>query len=149
MITGNLNDLIEQNCMTDSIQSNLMFLQTFDSSDYSVGRHDIDENLFFFLNRYETKDEKDCVWEAHRKYLDIHYILEGQEHIAIDHIKRQIIIEDYDADKDAVFLEGKVHTLVTMSPGDVMICYPEDSHKVGISTEERQIVKKIVLKVKY
>ena len=135
--------------MTDFIQSKLMLLQTFDSSDYPVGRHDINENLFFFLNRYETKDEKNCVWEAHRKYLDIHYILEGQENIAIDHIKRQIIQKDYDADIDAIFLEGMVHTHVTMSPGDVMICFPEDSHKVGIRTEERQMVKKIVLKVKY
>ena len=148
MITGNISDLIEQSCMTDSIYSKLLFLKTFDSSDYSIGRHDIDENLFFFLNRYETKDEKDCTWEAHRAYLDIHYILEGQENIAIDHIKRQKVIEEYDTDKDAVFLEGKVQTLVTMSPGDVMICFPEDSHKVGIISKERQTVKKIVLKVK-
>ncbi|QFK72789.1 YhcH/YjgK/YiaL family protein [Pradoshia sp. D12] len=148
LITGNIDDLIEQKSLAENLQSKLTFLKEFDSSQYSAGRHDIDENLFFFLNEYETKEEPDCIWEAHRKYLDIHYILEGKENIAVDHINRQQIKENYDEAKDAIFLEGDVQTLIAMNPGDVMICFPKDSHKVGIITEEKQMVKKIVLKVK-
>ena len=148
LITGNIDDLIEQKSLAENLQSKLTFLKEFDSSQYSAGRHDIDEDLFFFLNEYETKEEKDCIWEAHRKYLDFHFILEGKENIAVDHINHQKTKEDYNEAKDAIFLEGKVQTLVTMNPGDLMICFPEDSHKVGITTEEKQIIKKIVLKVK-
>ncbi len=148
LITGNIDDLIEQNSLAENLQTKLLFLKEFNSSHYSPGRHDIEEDLFFFLNEYETKEENDCIWEAHREYLDIHYILEGKENIAIDHINRQIIKEDYDEAKDAIFLDGDVQTLVAMNPGDLMICFPEDSHKVGIIAEEKQRVKKIVLKVK-
>ncbi|MCL6573821.1 MAG: YhcH/YjgK/YiaL family protein, partial [Bacillus sp. (in: Bacteria)] len=113
-----------------------------------AGRHEIDGDLFFFLNEYETKEAENCFWEAHQKYLDLHFILEGKENIAVDHIERQLVKEEYDEKKDATFFEGDVHFVVTMNPGDVMICFPEDSHMAGIIAEETQKVRKIVLKVK-
>lgn len=35
-----------------------------------------------------------------------------------------------------------------MHQGDVMICFPEDSHMAGIIADEAQKVRKVVLKVK-
>ena len=61
------------------------------------------------LNEYETKDQADCFWEAHRKYLDFHYVLDGTERIAIDHINNQTIIEEYDKPTDCVIFEGDIH----------------------------------------
>ena len=104
--------------------------------------------MFFFLNEYETKNADDCFWEAHQKYLDVHYILEGKEAIAVDHIDHQKVKEEYDEVKDAIFFEGNVDSAVTMTPGDVMICFPEDSHMTGIIAGEKQKVRKVVLKVK-
>jgi YhcH/YjgK/YiaL family protein len=82
-----------------------------------------------------------------RKYLDIHFILEGQEKIAFDHIDRQQVKEEYDAEKDATFFEGSILSEITMNPGDVMICFPEDSHMTGLIAQEKQKVRKVVLKV--
>ena len=48
----------------------------------------------------KQKEEKDCFWEAHRKYLDFHFILEGKENIAVDHINHQKIKEEYNEEKD-------------------------------------------------
>ena len=57
----------------DFIENNqLMNLQT--------GRIDIDgDNLFVLVNEYDTKENELNVLEAHRKYIDLHYIIEGTE----------------------------------------------------------------------
>lgn len=148
MIIGRLNDLETQNVFTEKFQSKFTLLKEMDYSQIPAGRHTISEDLFFFLNEYETKDIEDCYWEAHRKYLDFHYILEGKENIAVDHIEHQTIMEEYNEEKDAAFFEGDVKYVITMKPGDVMICFPEDSHMAGIIAEEKQNVRKVVLKVR-
>ncbi|MEH7247395.1 YhcH/YjgK/YiaL family protein [Neobacillus niacini] len=148
LIKGKLNDLIETHVVAAKFQAGLNLLKETDFSPYSAGRHELDENLFFFLNEYETKNAEECFWEAHQKYLDVHYILEGKEAIAVDHIDNQKVKEEYDEVKDAIFFEGNVDSTVTMTPGDVMICFPEDSHMTGIIAGEKQKVRKVVLKVK-
>lgn len=148
MIYGKLSDVINYKNLDPKLQSKCNFLKDTDFSQYGPGRHEIEEDLFFFVNEYETKEVEECFWEAHRKYLDFHFILEGTEKIAVDHIERQKVKEDYNEEKDAIFFNGDVHSVVTMRPGDVMICYPEDSHMTAILAGKKEKVRKIVLKVK-
>jgi YhcH/YjgK/YiaL family protein len=148
LLKGRLNDLVESQIISEKIQSTLLLLKEHDFSTYPAGRHELGENLFFFLNEYETKEAEACFWEAHQVYLDFHYILEGKENIAVDHIDHQQVKEAYNQEKDATFFEGDVHSMITMNPGDVMICLPEDSHMAGIITGEKENVRKVVLKVK-
>lgn len=147
MITGNLMDLTENRGINKKILDKLAFLKEMDFSKYEAGRHDVDSEVFFFLNEYETKEAESCFWEAHQKYIDIHFILEGKEKIAFDHIDRQNVKVAYDKEKDAVFLEGPIYSEITMIPGDVMICFPEDSHMTGLMADQKNIVRKVVLKV--
>jgi YhcH/YjgK/YiaL family protein len=148
LLTGKLNDLVESQIFSEKLQSNLLLLKDHDFSAYRAGRHELGEDLFFFLNEYETKEVEACFWEAHQVYLDFHYILEGKENIAVDHIDHQQVKEAYSEEKDATFFEGDVRSIITMNPGDVMICLPEDSHMTGITPDEKQKVRKVVLKVK-
>jgi YhcH/YjgK/YiaL family protein len=148
LIIGRLNDLVDSNTFAERVQSKLLFLKEADFSEATAGRHEISAGLFYFLNEYETKNAEDCFWEAHQKYLDFHFILEGKENIAVDHIENQRVIEAYNAEKDATFFDGDVNSVITMNPGDVMVCFPEDSHMAGIIAENKQKVRKVVLKVK-
>lgn len=148
MIIDKLNDLAALNALDRKLQSKLNFLKETDFSEYAAGRHEIDENSYFMVLEYETRELDECFWEAHQQYLDFHYILEGNEKIAFDHIDRQEVKEEYNEGKDATFFEGDVHSIVTMNPGDVMICFPEDSHMTAIKGKEAQKVRKIVLKAK-
>jgi YhcH/YjgK/YiaL family protein len=148
LLKGRFNDLVESQILSEKIQSSLLLLKEHDFSGYPAGRHEMGEDLFFFLNEYETKEAEACFWEAHQVYLDFHYILEGKENIAVDHIEHQQVKEAYNPEKDAAFFEGDVHSIITMNPGDVMICLPEDSHMAGLMADEKQNVRKVVLKVR-
>lgn len=148
LITGSLINLADNSHLNEGLLSKLDLLKKVDFSQYSAGYHEINGDAFFFLNEYETKEIEDCFWEAHQKYLDIHFILKGKEKIAIDHIDHQNVKVEYNMEKDATIFEGDIHSVITMNPGDVMICFPEDSHMAGIIAEQKQHIRKVVLKVK-
>jgi biofilm protein TabA len=64
------------------LQKGLDFLRSSAVASMQVGRTDLDgDRLFAMLQEYPTRPEKDCFWEAHRKYIDIQYIFSGVEDI--------------------------------------------------------------------
>lgn len=148
MIIDQLSDLVESNALNPKLQSKLNFLKETDFSKYPVGRHEMDGESYFVVIEYETKPVEDCFWEAHQKYLDIQYYLEGTEKMAVDHIDRQKVKEQYNEEKDMTIYEGEVDSVVTMNPGDVAVLFPEDSHMPSIIAKEKQKVRKIVIKAK-
>lgn len=148
MIFGRLQDLIKKPVFTEKLLSKLQLLNEMDFSTYAAGRHELDEESFFFVNEYETKEAADCFWEAHQQYLDVHFIVAGTEKIAVDHIANQQVKEEYDAVKDAIILDGEVNSVLMMNPGDALICFPEDTHMTGILAKEKRKIRKIVFKVK-
>lgn len=132
----------------DKVERGLRFLKETDFANQAAGKHEVDGETFYFVNEYVTKDASECFWEAHEVNLDLHYILEGTEKIGYAPIGRLQVKEAYNPDKDAVFFDGTLETAVTVSPGDVVICYPQDGHMTGIQVQEPQAVRKIVLKIK-
>lgn len=115
----------------------------------NIGMHEVDgEKLFFNLIEYETKEEEERFWESHKKYIDVHYILDGEEFVGYEHFERMTIKEDYNEPDDYYLLKGKLQTKVKLQKGDFMICYPQDVHMTAIKVTEKQMVRKVVFKVK-
>jgi len=149
VIVDSLTHLLEnEGAFGPKIQRGLQFLRETDFTGQAAGRHEVDEELFYFINEYETKAENDCFWEAHRVNLDLHYILEGKEKIGYAVIERLEVKEEYNGVKDAVFFTGSVESAVAVEAGDVVVCYPQDGHMAGIVSGEKQAVRKVVLKIK-
>lgn len=113
------------------------------------GMHEVEgDELFFNLIEYETKKAEERFWESHKKYIDIHYLLEGEEFVGYELFERMTIKEDYNEADDYYLLEGSLHSKVKLQKGDFMICYPKDVHMTGIVSGEPKSVRKIVFKVK-
>ncbi|MBA9028454.1 MULTISPECIES: YhcH/YjgK/YiaL family protein [Bacillaceae] len=106
------------------------------------------EELFFNVLEYETTNVENRFWESHKKYIDIHYLLEGTEFIGYEQFERMRIKENYNEENDYFLLEGSLHSKVRLQQGDFMICYPEDVHMTGIKVDEQEKVRKLVFKVK-
>jgi len=82
--------------------------------------------------------------EAHYKELDIHFLVSGAEKMALGHASDMTITKE-DRDNDVYFLEGPLHTMVTIEPGTFVIAYPEDVHMgcIALNDEPMPIVKYI------
>ena len=134
--------------LSDRISKAINFLQETDFSNFEPGRTEIDnDNIFALLSEYQTKNPDDCRLEAHRKYIDIQYIVSGSELIGYAPLNDQTITEEYDEEKDVIFFEGET-SLVKLDAGMFAVFFPDDLHKPCIQTTEgSETVQKIVIKI--
>jgi len=114
-----------------------------------TGRVDIDgDNVFALVQRYETKAFKQDMWEAHKTYFDIQYILRGTEKIAIVPIEDAESRTIYDAENDYWLFKATGDAL-KITENQFMLLAPQDVHQPGlIYNNNSQEIRKIVVKVR-
>lgn len=124
-------------------------LASFDMKNYKSGRFEIEGDEFFGIGlEYQTGPEEKGGWEAHRKYIDVHVILEGEEKIYVADISTCQVSKAYEADGDYELFEGKKEHVFTMKAQDVLVLYPNEVHHTSIQVkDESSSVKKIVFKI--
>jgi YhcH/YjgK/YiaL family protein len=105
-----------------------------------------DQLLYAMINDYDTKPMEQCKLEAHRKYIDIQFMVSGEEQIGITTSQNQKPSEEYNSEKDIVFYEDEV-SLFTLKEGHFAIFFPDDLHQPCIMVDEALPVRKVVVKV--
>jgi YhcH/YjgK/YiaL family protein len=125
------------------------FLKNTDLSKLEAKRHDIDgNNLYVSVTEYNTKNEQDAKFEAHRKYIDIQYVISGKEMIGVAPLaSKDSVLQEYDATKDLEFFKVKDRKLLLATPENFFIFFPENAHMPGTIADSISPVKKIVVKV--
>jgi YhcH/YjgK/YiaL family protein len=126
------------------------FLKNSDLSKLEIKRYDIDgDNLYAPVSEYLTKNEEDARFEAHKKYIDIQYVISGVEQIGITpmSMKNEILVA-YDETKDVEFLTVTRADNYKATPDRFFIFFPSDAHCPGLKIDENTQVRKVVVKVK-
>ena len=124
------------------------FLKNSDLNNLKKGKYPIDgENVFASVTEDPTKDFDKTNWESHRKYIDLQYVINGEESIGIYPVSKATVTKEYDATKDAAnySAEGKKYSA---SPRTFFIFFPSDAHRPNITPGGNKADKKIVIKVK-
>ena len=85
-------------------------------------------------------------FEAHRDYLDIHFVISGEEGMGYADVDRLSVIREYDESADYLLLSGECDKLV-LRKGDFCITFPEDAHIPGMCAGGEGL-KKAVVKIK-
>ena len=124
----------------------LDWLRVTDLTAVPIGRHEIDgDALFVLVQDITTKPLEQGVWEAHRRYLDIHAPLTGDENFGYAPLEALEVTQAYDEAKDFCLLRG-AGTLQRVSPGMFVLVWPQDAHMPGIALGAPQAVRKVVIK---
>lgn len=118
-------------------------LQALPAGKYMINGDD----LFAIVNEYETKDGAVCEQEAHRKYIDVQYMVSGTELFGYAPLQNQVPVQAYHAEQDYAVYSTKVCRL-QLRAGMFAIFYPTDVHQPEVMVDEPIQVKKVVLKVK-
>jgi len=134
--------------VSEGLEKGFKFLQENDFSKMEPGRYEIDgSNVYAMVQQYDTKLIENCRWEAHRKYIDIQYIVSGKEKMGYSNIKNMKEIE-YKEEKDFVHMDGN-GDFVTVEAGEFAVFFPEDVHAPCVSiNDDPKPVKKVVVKVR-
>jgi len=134
--------------LDDKIAKAFDYLENTDFENIECGKYIIEEdNIYAIVQDYQTKPIDPCKWEAHKKYIDIQYIVQGQELIGYTNIENVESITEYDTDKDITFYTGE-GDFITAKSGYFVILWPQDAHMPGIFVNETEYVKKVVVKIK-
>ena len=124
----------------------LEFMAKTDFTKIPVGRYELDgDNIYYMVQQYNTNPDK-TVAEAHKKYIDIQFIVKGEEIIAVAPIQAENKLTEAKAEKDVWFYECKTQPM-TLTDGDFMVLYPSDLHLPGKAVNEPSEVLKVVIKV--
>jgi len=114
------------------------------------GRYEVDgDKLYYIVQHYTTKLLEECKLEAHKKYIDVQFVVSGQEILYYVPLKGLKIETPYDATKDVAFYKvpGDL-TAVNLRQGMFCILFPQDAHIPCCQVDGPSNVHKVVIKVK-
>lgn len=147
MIIDTLENSSRYESLHPSFKAAFAFLKRPDIEATPVGRLELDgTRLFSLTQEYETKPIQEGKLEAHKKYIDIQFIVGGEEFIGYAPLKNQTPAKPFDADKDIGFYDGEAW-FTLLRKGMFAVFFPQDAHLPGRYTEKPSQVKKIVLKI--
>lgn len=147
MIFGNLKQREELTFLEEKIKSCLAYAADHKLQDMEPGRYEIDgTRIYMNLEEFTTLSAEGRDFEAHKRYLDIFYIVDGAEQVDFNFIENMNQIY-YDSEKDRASLEGDSAGSVVLRTGDFLVCYPHDAHRPAIFVGEPQKIRKAVFKV--
>lgn len=126
----------------------LQFLAKNDFKSMDLGRYELDgDNIFYMVQSYETDPEK-TISEAHKKYIDIQFMVEGEEIIGVAPMNCKKTETQAIPENDVWSYECKTEPL-TLFSGSFMVLYPNDLHCPGVATNNKAgQCRKVVVKVK-
>ena len=127
------------------------FLKETNLDTISPGKYAIDgDNVYAIVSDGKPKLMEEAKWEAHRKYIDIQYIISGKEKMGLAPISKAAVIDEFNESKDVGFynIPDSDSQYYTAEPGTLLLFFPLDAHRPGIRTEGCDWDKKIVIKVK-
>lgn len=131
-----------------SWQAAFHFLDNNNLDELAIGRYELlDDGTYATVSEYITKEPDSARYEAHRKYIDIQYVLNGSEYI--DLLRMPDINEEaeYDEKSDILFFTGREGQRLLADKKHFFVFFPDDVHKPCLKVGSTGRVRKIVVKI--
>ena len=126
------------------------FLKQFDPNTPD-GKIELDgKRLYAVAQRYETAPDQTRLWEAHRVYADIQYMVSGRErmvHAPVEDLNASVPFNEAKDVQKFDETQVKSATSVIVAPGSFCVFFPQDGHKPGCMVTGPEPVVKVVIKV--
>ena len=135
--------------LSRELDTALDFIINTDIKELECGRIELDgEEVFANVMTYETKLPEEGFFESHKKYIDIHMLITGEERVCVTDIAKVKDLSEYNEETDFQKHEAKIYSDSLITEDYFIICFPQDAHMPGMAIKDKQEVKKIVLKIK-
>jgi biofilm protein TabA len=124
------------------------FMRDQDLSALKPDKYVIDgDNVYAMLTEAPSKTFEQSAWESHRKYIDIQYVIRGEEKIGVAPLSKATVSKPYDEAKDYANYTAEGQYYIA-KPGRFFLFFPGDVHRPNIKIEGYDMVKKLVIKVR-
>ncbi len=149
MIFDRLSNSKQYEKLNEKFKNGFDFLKNNNLKEMKDGRYDIAEGVFANVQSLKTKNKTAKKWEAHKDYIDIQYVIKGEECMGygiLEDFKKVVV--PYDKEKDIEFLDGEKFNYINVNENDFVIFYPNDVHAPMLSVKEDVEIKKVIVKIK-
>jgi len=124
------------------------YLKNTDLQALPPGRYPIDGNdVYATITLGPPRKIDSTLWESHRNFEDIHYVISGKEQIGIVPLAKTRVVKKYDSALDLAEYSAEGSYYVA-KPGLFFIITTEEAHRPGLRAEGYDRVKKLVIKVR-
>jgi biofilm protein TabA len=115
----------------------------------ALGRHDLDgDRMYATITQEASRDPSQRQFEAHRKYIDIHYLVSGKEMIGSADPATLKIATPYGDSKDVELFERPEHyRMLHVLPGNFAVFFTGQAHLPNCWDPDPVKITKIVIKV--
>ena len=143
-------------CLDRYTYVNPRFPSTFDAlrklaaEPFTKGRKEVDgDQIFINCAEYTTNPPETSSMEFHKRYIDVMWMLDGEEIIGIHPVSAlKNIKKEYDAEGDYALADlDPKYTQLVMKKGMVAILFPEDAHAPSMQLNGPCTVHKLIGKV--
>jgi 3-deoxy-D-manno-octulosonate 8-phosphate phosphatase (KDO 8-P phosphatase) len=116
--------------------------------DCKIGKYEITPDFYVNVIEYVPKEEKEVLYESHRRYIDIQRIVAGEELLMVTDISNLTPCSEYDKDNDYLnYSNNKNYSCMVLRKGSCVVLSPKDGHKAVRYCSSNVTVKKIVGKM--
>jgi YhcH/YjgK/YiaL family protein len=151
MIVAELDHIARQAALSSRLRKGLDYLQNLDPQALEPGTAEIDgQEVYAMIQSYTSRSAAENPrFEAHRKYLDIQYLVSGTEAMGWAPLDQLEVSVPYDDERDRLLgtVPAEARTLVPLGAGYAILLYPSDAHSPGLAAGEPEPIVKIVVKV--
>jgi biofilm protein TabA len=133
-----------------AIERALAYLQRTDFSQLAAGRYPIEgDDMIAIVQNPQTQPWETGMPEFHQRYLDIQYLLEGEEVIGFAIAQPELpLMTDQLAERDIAFVHPIANeSRLLLTAGMFAIFFPGELHKPCRSVTQTQNIKKVVIKI--
>jgi YhcH/YjgK/YiaL family protein len=124
------------------------YMKNTDLASLKPGDHPIvGEDVYARITEGPLKNIDSTKWEAHKNFIDIHYVITGREKIGIGPLSSASIAVPYNSTRDLSFYVGK-GKYYTAEPGTFFLAFPKHIHRPGLEVDGKGTEKKLVVKIR-
>ncbi|MBR5303357.1 MAG: YhcH/YjgK/YiaL family protein [Candidatus Gastranaerophilales bacterium] len=149
MIYDRLSNCEQYYVFGDKFKKAFDFLKNTDLKNIEDGSYEIQgQEIYANIQSLNTKSPEEKKWEVHRKYIDIQYVISGEEKMGYGVLEDfSQITQAYDEQKDVEFLNGDTFNFVNVQEGDFVVFFDNDVHAPMLAINESMLIKKVIVKI--
>ena len=149
MIYDKLDNLAQYFSLNENFKKAFDFLTATDLKNIKDGSYEIEgKKIYANIQTLTTKPIEEKKWESHKKYIDIQYVIVGEEKMGYGLLSDfDEITQEYNEENDVQFLDGKKYNFINVLENEFVIFYPDDIHAPMLSVNNPKEIKKVIVKI--
>jgi YhcH/YjgK/YiaL family protein len=140
--------------ISEGLSRAMDYVGTLKAGEFTEKTVELDGRLVYAMHQsYVTDSGEARQYEAHRRYIDVQFILEGEEIILAADLTDMASKSAYDEGKDIQWFMPEAGTgygdacSIHLKAGQFAVFFPQDAHMPKLAGSSPGPVKKIVVKV--